>query len=118
MNKIEIIPLNVSIDDAEEVSYFYSNNNLILKITNWEFKIIHIHFIGVIKFIDWQKPDQISSFCQSNEDRNLKKYTLLDKFESPCYEVICTDLQFEIFEDEIKYKMKNMDLGERYAQST
>lgn len=121
MNRYERIHLNISIDDTEEVSYLYSNKNLMFKIVNWERKVLHFVFFGIIKFVDWQKPDEISLLVKvvdHNPGVILNKYIFLDRFEKPCYEITCNNYSFDLFKNNDEYNRDNRDLKDLYEKSS
>jgi len=114
-NTIERIDIGVSLADAELESYYYNKdkNNLIIKIKNWEGKIIEFIFFDLVMFLD-RGGNFIMDFCRNKSRTEFfqealektyekiplnipyKLFQFLDISDETYLEIICEDFQFKI----------------------
>ncbi len=93
-NTIERINIGISLADAELENYYYSkiNNNLVIRIKNWEAKIIEFTFFDLILFID-RGGNFIMDFCI-----NKSKSELFEQAVEKTYEKIPINVPYKLFQ--------------------
>lgn len=126
MNDFEETALNVvGLDDSEEISYCFKEQNLIVRIKNWQWKIIEIVFNDVILFIDWAQERYISElYLKKSGETSLgdflisqvvklgdsylgtqyNLYQFVTAKGEPCMEIGCKNFEFQIYQDELEFK--------------
>lgn len=120
---LQEIELTVGLDDSESVAYCCKDGRLTITILTWNLKTIEVVFQNVIFFSRSINMSHISRLCINNsrtdmyikslkrcdalrpantaDDNKYKLFQFVDSIDIPCIEIVCTDLAFKVYEDNL-----------------